>query len=502
MKSPDSGGGGFGLLASFMARALRAAWTGGIALAIGLVGTAVWTMSTVRLYRSEAVVVFEVGVEAGAGRDTEGPRVVGGRLHDLLTTRPRLESLIKEMKLYRKLRDKKGMAEAVDEMRKHITFVNREGFSYRVSYDGDSRDIAKDVLDKLLASVIDDDNTRRAKEAEEAKHFLDTERQQADQDLKDREAALATFLTKHPQLAAETGVASAGSLIRAADRDRAGAVGGGEVASLELQAAQLEEQLAAATAGRRVGGKLVNPAADPQLTAAVQRTQADLAVARTDLAEKQLHLTNEHPDVKNALRRVTMAEAAARHAEQALAAWRPSPASETGGTPTAEDAGEGTRVAALRRALSAVKGQIAAMRGRSSVRAEVPKTSGSAVAIDTEWTRLNRDVSEAKERQGQLENKQFQAQLAATLVSGGQGGQLKIADPPFKPMHPVAGERMKIALLGVAASIILALVVIGVFAAFDDRLYAAQDIESFVEDGIVVVIPKVIPRLPAPTRDG
>jgi len=155
-------------------------------------------------------------------------------------------------------------------------------------------------------------------------------------------------------------------------------------------------------------------------------------------------------------------------------------------------------VAALRRALSAIRQQIGSMRGRSAPRAEVPKTSGLAVAIDTEWTRLNRDVSEARERQNQLETKQFQAQLAATLILGGQGGQIKIADPPFKPMHPVAGERMKIALLGLAGSLLLALVVIGVFAAFDDRLYAAHDIESFVEDGIIVVIPKIIPRLPAP----
>src|SRR5438477_11383429 len=98
MKSPVSGRGGFGLLASFMARAVRASWTGGIAFAIGLAGTALWTLSTTRLYRSEAVVIFDVGVEAGTGRDTEGPRVVGGRLHDLLTTRPRLESLIKAMR--------------------------------------------------------------------------------------------------------------------------------------------------------------------------------------------------------------------------------------------------------------------------------------------------------------------------------------------------------------------------------------------------------------------
>jgi len=142
------------------------------------------------------------------------------------------------------------------------------------------------------------------------------------------------------------------------------------------------------------------------------------------------------------------------------------------------------------------------VRSRGAPRSETPKTSGSLVAIDTEWTRLNRDVSEAKERQNQLEMKQFQAQLAATLILGGLGGQLIVADPPFRPMRPVAGQRMKIAMFGAAASFMLALLVIGLFAAFDDRLYAARDIESFVEDGIIVVIPKVTLGLIAPTKGG
>jgi hypothetical protein len=501
MKRPDSVRGSLAVLASFMPRALRAAWAGGIALAIGLAATAAWTLSTTRLYRSEAIVLFEPGQTAAVG---ESPRAVAGRLNDMVMSRQRLETLINEKKLYRKLRDKKGMGEAVDEMRKRLTFQSREGFSYRVSYDGESRDLAKDVLDSLTKSVLEEDNKRRKQDAEETKHFLDAERKQADQDLKDKESTLATFLTKHPQLASETGGgATAGGLIRAADRDRATAgLGGGEIAALEMQAAQLEEQLAPA-ARPRIGGKLVDPAADPQLTAAVTRTQADLSAIQKDLAEKQLHLTNEHPDVKNALHRLATAEAAAKRAEAALAAWRPTPqAAVDRSAPPGPDAGDSTRTAALRRALSAVRQQIAAVRGRGAPRAEVPKTSGSLVAIDTEWTRLNRDVSEAKERQNQLEMKQFQAQLAATLILGGLGGQLLVADPPFRPMRPVAGQRMKIAMFGAAASFMLALLVIGLFAAFDDRLYAARDIESFVEDGIIVVIPKVTLGLIAPPKGG
>ena len=79
----------------------------------------------------------------------------------------------------------------------------------------------------------------------------------------------------------------------------------------------------------------------------------------------------------------------------------------------------------------------------------------------------------------------------ATLVAGGQGGRLVIADPPFRPLRPVAGGRFKIVLVGGAMSLFLALLAVSALAAFDDRLYGARDIERVVDDPIVVVVPKL-----------
>jgi len=484
------------ILAAIAPRFVRAGWVGAIALAVGLAGTAAWALSTARLYRSESVIMFERGVQAGTlGHEGDSPRGIATRLQDMVTSRQRLESLIKEMKLYRGVVEKRGMVEAIEEMRRRIVITNREGFTYRLQYDGESRDLAKDVLTSLTTAVVDEDRKRRNQDAEDARRFLDAERNRADDELKEREKALAAFLTKHPQLAAEAGgVAAAGGMIRAADRDRAGA-SGGEVAALELQAAQLEESLAAAGAPRSVGGRLM-PAVDPALAAAHMRAQTELATAQKDLADKQMHLTNEHPDVKQAMRRVANAEVAERRAAAAIAAWKPSATPEA--PATAPDEGGAGRVAALRHALAAVRQQIASVKNRAAPRAETPHAPDQQVQVDTEWTRLNRDVSEARERQGQLESKQFQAQLAATLAAGGQGGQLVIVDPAFRPMRPVAGGRLKIALVGGAASIALALLVIFGVASFDDRLYAAHDVEGVLDDGVVVIIPKVPPRLQAP----
>jgi succinoglycan biosynthesis transport protein ExoP len=495
MRRSDSGRGEFAVLATLAPRAVRAAWTGGIALAVGLAATTVWALSTTRLYQSESVILFEHGVQAGTlGREGESPRALAARMQDMMTSHSRLESLIKDMGLYKKVLDKKGMADAVEEMRKHLKISNREGYTYRVSYDGESRDLAKSVLERLTASVIDEDAKRRTQEAEDTKRFLDTERKQADDDLKVKEGALTSFLTKHPQLAVESGAAAtAGGVIRADDRARMAAGGGGDVAGLELQAAQLEESLAAAGGTRVVAGR-VEPVGDPTLVAAYTRAQAEAQAARADLAEKQTHLTNEHPDMKQAQRRLAAAEATEKRAAAALAAWHPPTRNEPSATPVVED-GSG-RTAALRRALAAVRSQIAAMKSRSAPRVEPARPANMLVEIDTEWTRLNRDVSEARERQSQLEAKQFQAQLAATLISAGQGGQLVVADPPFRPMKPIAGGRSKIAMVGGAGSVMLGLVVVMIVAMFDDRLYGSHDVESVLPDGIVVVIPKVAPQLP------
>lgn len=482
-------------LAAHVPRLARTFRYGVIAFGVGLVATAIWVLSTQRLYRSEALVMYDRGAQASAlGRDAESPRVMAARLTDMVLSRNRISSLIKELNLYPKLVEKRGQVEAIEEMRKRLRVMNSEGYTYRISYDGQAREVAKVVLERLLDSVIKEDVQRRLSEADEAKQFLDAARKQADEDVKQKESALAAFLAKHPQLAAENaGGAVTGGLLRA---ERASSASGSEIASLELQAAQIEADIIAAT-GRRPSARSGPTAVlDPSLTAAKIRAETELHAAQADLADKQIRLTNEHPDMKRALRRVADAEAGFRRAEAAIAAWRP-PAPSADDTPNPEGEALNARVTALRHALSAVRSQISAARGRSIPRPEGQRTVSSVVAIDTEWTRLNREVSEARERQTQLEGKQFQAQLAATLAAGGQGGRFVMVDPPFKPLRPVAGERFKVGLVGLFGSLLLGFAVIGVIAAFDDRLYGARDVEAVLEQGIVVVIPKGRAKLTA-----
>src|SRR6266700_2734356 len=310
-------------LLSLAPRAMRAVWIGGIALAIGLGGTVAWTLSTAHLYRSEAVIAFDHGVRTATvgASDHDAPREIGSRLREAVTSRKRLESIIQELNLYRGIAEHQGIGAAIDEMRKHLDVGVRDESAYRISYDANGRELAQRVLETVIKEVIDEDTQRRNREAGETKRFLDVERKHADEDLKSRDQELAVFISHHPGMANEAAgnAATAGGMIRAETRDKPGA-DLGDIARLELQAAQFEEQLAAA--GIRVPSVVGGVTGDPTLLAGRSRAQVELQAAQRDLQEKQAHFTNEHPDVKSALRRVAVAEADFRRTESALEADR------------------------------------------------------------------------------------------------------------------------------------------------------------------------------------
>jgi protein tyrosine kinase modulator len=477
---------GLSALLAVVPRVLRAKWIGLIAGVLGLAGTAVGVLLTTRLYRSEAVLVYEKGLAATGDESSRG---LGIRLQDAFSSRVRLEGLIKKNKLYPRLVRKRGLVEAAEEMNLHVKVLLREGYAYRISYDTDDRDRAQDVLTQLVNSVIDEESERRRRQADETKRFLDAERARADEELKVKEAALGNFLSRHPQLAGVTGAAPGGT-IRAAESG----AGPADTFGLEMQAANIEDAIAKAKTaqpGQPVmkGGRML----DPTLAAAQSKAAADLQTARRDLAAKEARFTNDHPDVKAAVIAANQAEKAYRHAEAAAAASATtSSTAPSGDAPAADGSASGAgQTASLQRALAAIRGQIGAMRARSAPRREVERDLKTSVAVDTEWSELARAASEARERQQQLETRQFQAQLTATLVAANQAGGLTIVDPPFRPMKPITGGRSKVAIGGGLGSLVLALAAMLLAAKFDRRIYGVEDIVRVYPVEILVEVPRL-----------
>jgi len=475
---------------SLLRRARRLWWVGSAGLALGALGTLLAVLSVKRTYRSEAVILYDRGLHSSPlpiTLEPELPRVVALRLQDALMSRKRLEGLIRELKLYPNIVEQRGMVEAVDEMRLHIGFSGKEGFTFKLSFDANDRETAQTVANKLCQSLIDEDAKARQDDAMATKKFTEAEKLRVHADLKVKETALAEFLSKHPTLASEASLASvsAGGTIRAANRGDRSA----EIVSLELQAAQLEQMLRASNTVDttvKVNGR--ETTVDPALMEARARAMAALSAARRDLGEKQQRFTNEHPDVKVALGHVADAEAELKRAEAAVAGAATATASGAKIPDRGVSDEGGGRADSIRRALSGVRSQIAAINAaKGDVR---PESGKDMVAVDTEFTRLARDVAEARERGQQLDSRDFQAQLLATLSATGRIGRILVVDPAFRPSRPIAGSRSKVALGGMAAAVGVALLALLGAAAFDRRLFASWDVRQVVgDDRFVVVIP-------------
>jgi uncharacterized protein involved in exopolysaccharide biosynthesis len=134
---------------AFTRRALRATRLGALVFVVGLGITAVVILSAKRSYHSETVIMYDRGVRAGAlvgGAElSDSPRQVLVRVQDMLVSRHRLRKAIEEFTLYPEIVAQHGYVDAVDEMRKQLKFSAHDGYTFRLSYDSESREQAQNV---------------------------------------------------------------------------------------------------------------------------------------------------------------------------------------------------------------------------------------------------------------------------------------------------------------------------------------------------------------------
>jgi uncharacterized protein involved in exopolysaccharide biosynthesis len=116
------------------------------------------------------------------------------------------------------------------------------------------------------------------------------------------------------------------------------------------------------------------------------------------------------------------------------------------------------------------------------------------VNLETQWLRLTRAVTEAREHQDQVEGQLFKADIQASSEGAGRGVQVDIIDPAFLPQRALPPGPVLIAAIFFVASLLLGALGALIAAAFDDRLLGARDL-----NGIASVLVE-IPRATRPLR--
>jgi hypothetical protein len=449
-----------------------------------------YSITRPRSYKSETVVLYQESIRSaditgGAGEGSaDSARKLGARLREALLSRASLEPIITELHLYPRTVERRGLVDAVDEMRTHVTFRAREGDTFEISFAGDTPDEVQEVTRRLGETIVKEAASRRSEQAKVLKEFVDAENERNKVELKVKEAALANFLAIHPEFKrppGTEGLAPGTPTANASPEDAA-------LASLEARASRIEYQL-------RNSGKAAAPRpATPKITPPVPDSP-EVVAARRDLADKLAKFTDKHPDVLAARARLRAAEAAQK---AAVAAATPAPEPEPlESPPSTEDDKE------LRQQLAALNAQIAARRASArGVAAAPPPAPGSdaatpsAVAQEVEFRRLSREVTEGRERQRQLDEKQFKASITASSVMNDRNIQVSILDPAYRPTHAISKPRSTLLAVALAICFALALLTMIISTRLDDRIRARADLEHL--DLLPVL--GVIPRSPARAR--
>lgn len=472
-------------------RSMRYAWIGILVVGIGAALSLGLALAKERIYLSETVILYRDVIRSSylGGPDAQPEDAssdVGQRLRELLMSRSRLQPIIERYRLYPKIVERRGYVEAVDLMRRAIEYRIGGGDTYHISFKGSTPQLAQKITNELAQSLIAEELKLRTEEVNATQRFLEAETKRVQGELQKTERFLAQFLAEHPEFAQEqvSGRASgAGASIRAAQLRRKAVARQGESAALVLkrQAARIRTQL-------EQGLRTVRVPPDPQLVAANEAAQEALRDAQGILAQKQADFTEKHPDVVAAKARVAAAKSRVARIKKALAASR-----AVQRPTTAVDR------QTLRAELSNIERQVTLARSRA--RAGNAAKSGATkadriVATETEWTGLNRQVREARERYLRLEERQFRASLEASSELNGQAAQMRIIDPAFEPTRPAGVGRTVVVLGGFAASCALAALLLLVLGLVDERVYDRLDVERLKLVDVLVEIPAApAPRL-------
>lgn len=438
-----------------------------------------------RIYKSETVVLYQETIKSadltGGEGSGENARRVGARLREMLLARASLEPIVKDLPRYAKIADRRGMQDAVDELRGHISFKAREGDTFEIGFDGLSPQEVQDVTRRLGERIVQEAAARRAEQGKATKEYLQAQSDQNKAKLREADGNLSSFLTLHPEFIPLTlpggGSKSVAAVVgTAAHSAPPPGTKDPVLYQLEAEARGIERQLKAAKSRPGAPAAPVAPAESPEVRA-----------ARADLADKRAQFTDQHPDVVAARRRLASAiEADARRAP------KPPPQPAAGKVSQAELDALEQRLGVLRRSIANRRAhgtapEPAAATGRPAASA-VP--GSAAVASEVEFRRLQREVEYLKEAQRQLDDKLFKAGLNAGASISDRNIQVTILDAAYLPVHPISKPRSTALAMYLAAGMILAFLVALVSARLDDRIYERSDLEVLDVLPVIGVIPR------------
>lgn len=482
----------------------RRRWYVIVPFALAALGGAVYAQIQPNRYRSSALVLVtppQLPSSMVRPMVTMSLRERLPMLEQEVLSRARLERIILDFDLYKGERRETTMEDVVLRMRRDINVSvartqsrRAEGLSFTLSYSSTEPRTAHRVAERLVGLFVDENARQRETIAEGTDQFLAAEVTAARARLEETERRLEAYKRQYggqlpEQLqanvsAVQTAQGQAQALDESIARDRS---------ELLIVQRELADLIGAAGIPSGGSGDTVIDVVD---TAPIATPFDEaLARARAALASLEQRLTADHPDVSRQRRTVADLE------EQVRSAQLRRPLSP-GGFPAPNTRANSaanqlrSRIAELRQREQLLANGIANKQkeraARQSQAASYQARVDAAPVREAELISVVRDYETLKDRYNTLLIRSEEAKVAANMERRQVSEQFRIADPPRVPEQPYSPDRLRTVMLGAAAGLGLAVLLIGILEYRDTTFRTDQDLIEALALPVVAVVPNML----------
>ena len=410
-----------------------------------------------------------------------------------ILSRTRLLHIIDEFNLYASERGLSNPDEKVEGMRKDIDIqlvrdVQGRVTAFNVYYSSRDPRVAQQVTSELTNLFINENLEIRQQQSEGTTKFLQSQLDEARQNLNIQEEKIREFKAQHLQ---ELPTQQASNLqilagLQSQLQNEQDALGSAQQQHVYLQSLLTQYRSLQAPSTSAGGTQVGLPAIDQEL----DRLRAEL----TDLSSRY---TARHPDVRKLKEQIAKTE---KTRDQLLAKLK---ASRNGTQPDAnegtEQAGSSSQATPMAQLQSQLQANEIESRNRQQAVAVLQqKISDYQARLNQEPVReqqladLTRGYDQSKTNYDDLLKKKNESAMATSMELLQQGERFRIIDPPSLPLKPDFPNRLKFCGIGVAVGLMLGAMVVGAFEMMDDRLYGEKEIKDMIPVPVILEIPVIV----------
>ena len=409
-----------------------------------------------------------------------------------ILSRTRLLHIIDELNLFADERGLKTPDAKVERMRKDIDIelvkdAQNRVTAFNVYYTARDPHVAQQVTSELTNLFINENLEVRQQESENTTKFLESQLDEARQNLATQEEQIRQFKGQHLQelpTQQQSNLQILSGLQSQLQTEEDG------LSAAQQQHVYLETLLSQYRS-------LQAPTSDgtaPGLPAIDQ----ELEKLKAQLADLRSRYTDRHPDVRNLKDQIAQTE---RMRDQLLANLK---SKQNGGhadasavnTHTVADLAEATPLAQLQSQLQA--NELETKNRQTTIATLQGKINDYQARLNQEPVReqqladLTRGYDQTKATYDDLLKKESESEMATDMEKRQEGERFQVIDPPSLPLKPDSPNRLKFCGMGLGVGIALGLVVVALMEMMDDRLYSEKEIKDLLPVSVMSEIPVIV----------